>query len=908
MTGVETLLLQLRADLASVRTATSQINSSVNGMMNNINNTTRRGMNSVNNTMQSSTSSIMGAFKKIGMAAAAAFSVKAIIGFGAECVKLGSDLAEVQNVVDVTFGASAETINKFAKNAATSFGISELSAKKYTGVLGSMLKSMGLTTQQATDMSMKMSGLAGDFASFYNLSTDEAFDKVRAGISGETEPLKQLGINMSVANLEAYALANGIRKGYDAMSQQEQALLRYNYLLSVSGDAQGDFARTSNSWANQVGILKLNFDSLKATLGQTFIAILTPVLQLLNKLVGWLNVAATGFAGFIATITGTTQKAITATAKVVDGIGDVSKATSDGVTKASNNAVKAAKKATGSISGLDELVTLSKSASEDTGADTGAAGLGGVGAGTVSTDVGETSKNADELGNKLSGIFDKFKGIKDLVVDMGNAFKDGFINRLKDVSFDKIFSGLKSIGKSLSEIGAGTSTAFSDMLVKWAGAVGSILGSVTKVGIGIGEALIQGIALFLEQNKGRLIETLNTIFNNLGSYFESAASITGTIADLIYGFFTDSNTQQAIADCINIMSQLVLEPVELVSKFLADSFGELDIFFKNLAPLMGTTLTNMADLIQDITGTIAKVVTDLFTVIGTTYDTYVRPALTNFREGFEKIVTAVLEGWNTYMYPVIKQLIEEFNRVYDAAIKPLIEQIGEFVGKCILAASEIYNKFIAPLVVWFIQNLWPGISRAIGYIGNVIGTLVELVAGVAKGVIKALGGIIDFLMGVFTGDWKRAWGGLKDIVVGIWDALAAILKAPINLLIDGLNYLISGINQVKIDIPDWVPGVGGKKFGFSIPRIPKLADGGIVTSATQFIAGEAGAEVVFPLQNSRFIQDFAKYVADSLGGNGAGGVNFNIGTLIQDDRSYEWLSDMMAKFMTRNGYLSNSAF
>lgn len=140
-----------------------------------------------------------------------------------------------------------------------------------------MLKSMGLTTDSVLDMSTKITELAGDLASFYNLDVDDAFTKIRSGISGETEPLKQLGINMSVANLEAYALSKGITTSYQKMSQSNQALLRYNYLLSVTADAQGDFSRTSDSWANQVKILQLNFDSLKASVGQLLITALTPL-------------------------------------------------------------------------------------------------------------------------------------------------------------------------------------------------------------------------------------------------------------------------------------------------------------------------------------------------------------------------------------------------------------------------------------------------------------------------------------------------------------------------------------------------------------------------------------------------------------------------------------------------------
>ena len=139
-------------------------------------------------------------------------------------------------------------------------------------------------------MSMSITGLAADFASFYNLKHDEAFEKIRAGISGETEPLKQLGINISVANLEAYALSQGINTAYNKMSQAEQATLRYNYLMSVSANAQGDFARTSGSYANQMRIAQLNIQNFSTSIGSQLLPIITEAgTKIITELINGLN-------------------------------------------------------------------------------------------------------------------------------------------------------------------------------------------------------------------------------------------------------------------------------------------------------------------------------------------------------------------------------------------------------------------------------------------------------------------------------------------------------------------------------------------------------------------------------------------------------------------------------------------
>jgi len=216
-------------------------------------------------------------------ASAVAAAGAAMAAAGGYAIKMASDLSEVQNVVDTTFGANTETINKWSKDAGTAFGLSELEAKKYTSTLGAMTKSMGLTDTQTLEMSQGLAGLTGDMSSFYNLDHDEAFDKIRSGISGETEPLKQLGINMSVANLEAYALSQGITTAYDAMSEAEKTTLRYNYLMQVTADAQGDFAKTSGSLANQVRIAQLQVTNLASSVGSALLPMAT---EAMTKLAG----------------------------------------------------------------------------------------------------------------------------------------------------------------------------------------------------------------------------------------------------------------------------------------------------------------------------------------------------------------------------------------------------------------------------------------------------------------------------------------------------------------------------------------------------------------------------------------------------------------------------------------------
>lgn len=213
-----------------------------------------------------------------------------VMELGKESIQLASDLVEVQNVVDTTFGQNASQIDAWAKTTLNAYGITELQAKQWSGSMGAMLKSSNIASEDMLIMSTNLAGLAGDMASFYNLDHDNAWQKIRSGIAGESEPLKELGINMSVANLEAYALAQGIKKSFSDMSQAEQTLLRYNYLMEVSADAQGDFARTSDSFSNQQKLLTNNIKQLSATIASKALPFLTKLYKKANEFVSNIDV------------------------------------------------------------------------------------------------------------------------------------------------------------------------------------------------------------------------------------------------------------------------------------------------------------------------------------------------------------------------------------------------------------------------------------------------------------------------------------------------------------------------------------------------------------------------------------------------------------------------------------------
>lgn len=263
----------------------SKINKSIEETTSKIKNESGKWDGYVDDSSGKISSSMIGAFQAITASAAFVKVSQMLMQLAGESIQLASDLEEVQNVVDVTFGTEGSAqIEKWAKSAANNFGLTELQAKQYASTLGAMMKSNGMSEDQILGMSTDLAGLAADMASFYNLPFDEAFSKIQSGMAGMSMPLRQLGIDMTEGAISAYALSEGYETAFNQMSQQEQMLVRYRYLMHVTGDAQGDFARTSDSFANSQRRMATGFDTLKAQLGEALLPIATTVSNAINDL------------------------------------------------------------------------------------------------------------------------------------------------------------------------------------------------------------------------------------------------------------------------------------------------------------------------------------------------------------------------------------------------------------------------------------------------------------------------------------------------------------------------------------------------------------------------------------------------------------------------------------------------
>ena len=446
--------IQKKAEKAGkkIATAFSAKLSGVGKACNDLGSDFKKVQNSADETFANISKGISGFAKNAIAKLAAAFAVKKLVDFGKECIELGSDLAEVQNVVDVTFPNMTKRIDDFAKNAASKFGLSETMAKKYSGTLGSMAEAFGFSESAAADMATTLTGLAGDVASFYNISQDEAYTKIKSVFTGETESLKELGVVMTQTALDQYALANGYGKVTAKMTEAEKVSLRYAFVQDQLTNAAGDFARTSDSWANQVRILSLQFDSLRASIGQGLINVFLPVIRLINQLIGRLQTAAKAFANFTSLLGGKTASnmdAVTQSAKTMGGgisaASDAATGISSGMGKAAKAAKiadKAAKSLKRTLEGFDQITKLSEK-DKDTGSKNKGTGSGKSGGtslpSSMPTDITATGEQAEKTAGKVSKLFEPLmasigrlkKSFGDFCSTVGSVFKGIYENILK---------------------------------------------------------------------------------------------------------------------------------------------------------------------------------------------------------------------------------------------------------------------------------------------------------------------------------------------------------------------------------------------------------------------------------------------------------------------------------------------
>lgn len=803
-------------------------------------------------------------FSGMGKKIAGALSIAAFAKFTKDCIEVGSNVTEVQNVVDTAFGDLSHQADLWASNAMTNFGLSELSAKKYMGVFGQMSNAMGITGQAALDMAEDVTGLTGDVASFYNLGTDEAYTKLKSIWTGETETLKDLGVVMTQTNLDQYALNNGFGKTTAKMTEQEKVMLRYQYVTSALSNATGDFVKTQDSWANQTRILSLRFEQLKASLGKGFIALFTPILRGLNTVLAGLQKVADGFATFTQMLTGAD---ISSSASSITGLGDIASDTADNVSGIGDAASSTAKQIEKSLAGFDQIEKLSEPT------DSSSSSGGGTSSGGLGIDTGVTSETTN---------------VSSAISDMASKVKKA-LEPLKSISFDNLITSLDNLKESAKPL---TEKLFSGLEWAW-----------TNIFVPLATWTIEdALPAFLDVLSAGL-DVLNSALDALkplwdwawDNFLEPVAEWTGgmivdilkDLAAALEGISTWISNNQGPFDAIvvTILAFAAAWKAVELAEFITNAGGVIGIIKSLTTTLYACTIAKVADkaetlaicalyakdFIVGIGQTIAKLASSAAAWVADTAAKVANTAATAAHTAATWLATAATTAFGVAMSiltsPItlviaalaalglgIYELVKHWDTVKEAAgicwdwIVDKWQSAGEWFSGIWESITSAFSKFDD-----WLQNIFNmDFSKSFGSLGDIMNAYVANVKNIFGDIKNIFGGLIDFITGIFSGDWEKAWNGIIDTFSGIFSLLADVAKAPLNLVIGFINGLITGVqsginaivrsvNKLSFKVPNWVPGIGGEDFGFHLPeadfsKIPYLAQGGYVKPNTPQLA------------------------------------------------------------------------
>lgn len=752
-------------------------------------------------------------FKKLAGIAAGALSVKALVDFSKSCLELGSNLSEVQNVVDTVFPNMSSQANEWAKSALKSFGMSETVAKNYMSTLGGMSKAFGYTEEEAFEQAKALTALAGDMASFYNKSTDETYNAMKAVYSGETEVLKQYGVVMTEAALNEYAMQQGISKTVSAMTEQEKVGLRLAFVQDKLSMASGDFAKTSGSWANQTRVLSLQWESFKATIGQGLINVLTPVVQWLNNILAAAQGAAQAFANFTASLMGVSSALGLSSgggvAKDMAGAAEGAEQTK----KSLGGAGGAAKKLKGILAGFDKLNVLNDNS----------AGGGGGGGGSVAPvempaiDSGSIAKNmqkavSDAMG-KASEIFKPFV----------ESFKTQFAkidwDNLKK-KFDDLVQALKPLGEKMGQglfwfwdevlvpvaawtIGTVLPT-FIETLTNVLGILNGVLDALQPLWQSFWDDVLKPVASWAAGTFISAWEDINNALKTFGDWVKSNPKKVQSATKIIIGFFAAweaikiINAVGAVGSFIKCCGGLGGALVTVGYQILS-STGLISVWTA-ITSAASLVATGFAAVMTFLTSPIGLVVLGIAALIA---------VITALALNWDEVKEFLLKGWEK-VKEAFSTAGQWFSEKFTSAmngIKNAFASIGSW-------ASEKWNSIkniFTSVPSWFSEKFKDAFTK----IKAAFGTVGEWASGLWNTITSKFTTIGTNIANAVSGAFKAGING----VIGT-------IEKTINSAVDLINGAIGLINK----IPNVSVGTVGKV------TLPRLAQGGFVEANTPQMA------------------------------------------------------------------------
>jgi hypothetical protein len=743
------------------------------------------------------------------------------------------------------------------------------------------LASRGYNDEQIQQVMERLKD-AASFGRQSSYTLGQAVASAAEGLKNENSILvDNAGVTKNVAKMwEEYAKSIG--KTANNLTQQEKIQAEVNGIMTETQFQVGDAAKYTETYAGRVAALNKTLSDIQGNIGAAFMPIANIVLPLLQRLANWLAKVSAYIKYFMQAFFGVSAvKNQVNTA--LGGATQAQESYGNAAEKAGSKVKKAAKEAKGALAGFDEINSLSQSAAGADDAAGGSPSLGGVGGLADSglnmedmfpeIDTETIPKQIQEMADKVK---QSLKGMWSGAQEFGRQFKDAF----KDISpaLQPIIDAVQPIKTAFIEIGK-TATEMYQNYLKPA-AVYLLTDFIPSIVAGITETLAPVFADVAVWSVELFSKTFKNVTDTVIGLWEG---IWKPALDKIKAGFLDSfgRAGQALQTLLDgtikpfvdyLLNQFIIPIAAKIERVLVPILADVLVWaMKEAANWFGWAAKLMNDIyktvIEPVFKLVKKIVMDTLDIVMGLWKKYGKDLMKNLSELMAGVRSTFQLLWDKVLKPIIQPFLEMLSWLWEKHLKGLVKEIGAFVFKVVNAALEIYNYFIKPLVDGVIVLLGPAFTVAFNAIASVVGSTIAFVVDMLKGLLKTLGGVIDFVTGVFTGNWKKAWEGVRDIFKGVAGTLWGIIKFPLNLIIDGINTVVDGLNKLsipKIKIPG-IGEIGG--WGINIPKIPKLARGGFVDGATHmgnYIAGEAGPEMIVPLENTSFVDKLASALGNAV--------------------------------------------
>nr|DAY44912.1 MAG TPA: minor tail protein [Caudoviricetes sp.] len=854
-------IIQMTNALANLSQQGSKVGSASRSLVTGFSNTTK--------SIKSTRSGFRGLASTIGKFYATYWMVMRAVGKIGSAVDLASQLTEVQNVVDTTFGDMASKVDDFTKTSIQDFGMSELTVKQISSRFQALGTSIGISSEQVAngtavankalmsqnntlykttdsmaDMSLNLTRLAGDMASFYDVDQADVAKSLQSIFSGTIAPLRRYGLDLTQATLSEWAMKNGLDANIKSMTQAEKVLLRYNYVMANTQAAQGDFAKTANTWANSVRVLKQEFQAWGSIIGSVIINALKPFVQALSKVMLKVISFTRTVADALGAIFGWTIE-ISGRGATADGMEDIA----DGVGDIGDNADSSNKKAQKlkkTLLSIDEIHALDDNSDSGSGGGSGSGGSGGGGAGG----------GVDSSLKKTDGLLEKYKSsIKDLY-SLGKYIGDALASAMESIDWKKIYQKADNFGKGLADFlnGLISPRLFYDLGATIAGSLNTALHFLNSFG-----------TTFDWTNFGL------SIANGINGFFKNFdfALLAKTINAWVQGIYTMLTTaiknvswKDVLKGITDFLSNLDIKTVEiivgtlLIKKIISLKLGSVALAFigKSLSKAIaqaiaskigfelvegagiGTAImqafktifaslsTNLGLLIEGlfsglslgdaITAAFGTGAADLLATIGSAFSAIAGTILSivNFvkmlKDGFSWVneilmvigvalatIGAILAGVAALPAVIVGAIVAAVS-----TIVVLVKDNWNTICELFSTVGDWFNENVIEPVVSFFKDMWKTIS---GFFGSLWKDIVTVWQGASKWFSST---VIEPIVGFFKGFATRA----QQIFQGVWIIIQAIwivasswfnnnVITPISNLFNFLKTLIQTTIQTAKD-------------------------------------------------------------------------------------------------------------